>query len=85
MKSNPITYQVQCFGIAREICGSDFIEAILPAQSKVSDLQALLKENYPKLQELRHFFIARNQAYATPDELLKTGDELVIIPPVSGG
>jgi len=77
--------QIQCFGIARDICGGDFIDAVLEDGSSVLDLQHMLREKFPALAELRHFFIARNQVYAQADELIQANDELVIIPPVSGG
>ncbi|MEL6142538.1 MAG: MoaD/ThiS family protein [Bacteroidota bacterium] len=80
-----MTVQIQCFGIARDICGGDFIDATLEDGSRVMDLQNYLRETYPELAELRHFFIARNQVYATLEELILADDELVIIPPVSGG
>ena len=80
-----MTVQIQCFGIARDICGGDCIEAVLKDGSRVGDLQNYLREKFPDLAELRHFFIARNQVYAQPEELILANDELVIIPPVSGG
>ncbi|MEM9835756.1 MAG: MoaD/ThiS family protein [Bacteroidota bacterium] len=85
MKSSALTLSIQCFGIAQEICGGDSIEASLPAGSNISDLKQLLVEQYPQLGELRHFFVAQNQAYASSDALLSPADELVIIPPVAGG
>jgi len=76
---------IQCFGIARDICGGDVIETTLPEGSTVAALQAELRRRFPELAELRHFFIARNQAYAKADEAILPEDELVIIPPVAGG
>jgi molybdopterin converting factor small subunit len=87
--------RIQCFGIASEICaadfvkteqqGGDFIEAQLPEKSTVGELKIWLREKYPALNELRHFFIARNQQQARLEEIIEAEDELVIIPPVAGG
>ncbi len=77
--------KIQCFGVACEICGGDFIDISLATGSNVGDLKTVLTTQYPALGELRHFFIARNQAYAKADEAISIDDELVIIPPVSGG
>lgn len=77
--------EIQCFGIARDICGADRIRLPLQEGQQVGQLHRLLQEKYPALAELRHFFIARNQQYAEDSEPIMPGDELVIIPPVSGG
>lgn len=84
---------IQCFGIASEICAKDAlggyevtsVEASIKQGSSIADLDAWLREKYPELNELRHFFIARNQRQAAPEEIIEAGDELVIIPPVAGG
>lgn len=51
----------------------------------VGALTGLLKERYPVIQGLTSFAIAVNGSYATADTIIHVGDEVAIIPPVSGG
>lgn len=88
-----MTVIIQCFGITSEICAQDAIEglpgtsveAMLEAGTTIGELTQWLRNKYPALNELRHFFIARNQRQAKDDEVILATDELVIIPPVAGG
>lgn len=75
--------EILAFGIAREIFGgkSTTVEGI----SDVSSLKKALEQQYPKLKELRSYMIAVNNEYADDHTLLNQGDEIAIIPPVSGG
>jgi len=45
----------------------------------------LLVEKYPKLDKLNSYAIAVNESYAEDEVILKEGDVVAIIPPVSGG
>lgn len=76
---------LQAFGIARDICGGSSVELETPDQITVAQLQALLNARYPRLGQLASFLLAVNEEYAQPDQLLSPTDEIVIIPPVSGG
>lgn len=73
------------FGIARTICGDKLIRMELPDHATVGTLQVLLCEKYPRLGELTSFLLAVNEEYALAETLLQPGDEVAIIPPVSGG
>ena len=44
-----------------------------------------MKEKYPDFTKLRSFSIAVNEEYQNDDFVLNSNDEIVILPPVSGG
>lgn len=76
---------IGCFGIAREIAGGATIELDEASGITVGELRHRLIDSHPALGDLISFAIARNEAYATDEEIIQAGDEIVIIPPVSGG
>ena len=75
--------RIKAFGMAREILGGtteiDF-EGIT-----VKDLRDELHALYPALKSLASIMVAVNQQYAPDDIHLNATDEIVLIPPVSGG
>jgi len=73
------------FGIAKDITGQRFREWELPAGAKVADLRTQLARQYPVLNKLSALRIAVNNEYAAEDVTLNEGDEVALIPPVSGG
>jgi len=78
--------RMQYFAIARERAGADSEEIDLPASSSVPALFALLGERHPKLEDmLKHCRLAQNQHMVNDRLSLKDGDELSVIPPISGG
>jgi len=81
-----ITVRVRAFALLREVLGAAEVEVALPAGADVAALLARLAEDYPgaKLQE-RRFTTAVNRSYALPETILTGGDEVALIPPVSGG
>jgi molybdopterin converting factor subunit 1 len=78
--------KVKFFAILRERAGIAEITKDLAAGSTVSDLWQALRQDYPKLDVpgIRLLY-AVNQSYVTPEHKLSDGDEVVFIPPVSGG
>ena len=51
----------------------------------VGELRQELSERFPELLDLKSLFIAVNNDYADDDRVLKSTDEIALIPPVSGG
>ncbi len=52
----------------------------------LEDVISLLKEKYPEIAEsLDKSMFAVNEEYANKDKILKEGDTVAVIPPVSGG
>ncbi len=73
--------RVRLFAMLRERAGRGEIELELPDGSRVSDALA-------RLEALAHglpLVMAVNREYAEEEALLHPGDELALIPPVSGG
>ncbi len=76
-----MTVRVRLFAMLRERAGRDVVEIELPAGARVADALAALADvagDYPCL-------MAVNREYADLDRVLSPGDELALIPPVSGG
>lgn len=77
--------EILTFGIAREICGGRLIEIEVECGTDTNGLRALLVEMFPALSGLAQMSIAVNSEYVTEPVILHSGDEIAIIPPVSGG
>src|SRR5215207_9216396 len=78
--------RVRLFAIQRELAGTREVPLELADGGSVEDAWRALIERYPALAPGRSFVrFARNGDYAEPGTLLADGDELAVIPPVSGG
>jgi sulfur-carrier protein len=77
-------FKVRAFGITRELLGGRelFVET---KGETVGALKEDLLRLCPELAGLRSFFIAVNNTYAEDNVSLQEGDEIALIPPVSGG
>jgi molybdopterin synthase catalytic subunit len=73
---------VRLFAILRERAGTRELTLELPEGARVSDALAQLREVAPPELPL---VMAVNREYAPEDQVLDPGDELALIPPVSGG
>lgn len=78
--------RVKFFAILRERAGTGDAAKELAEGSTVSDLWQALRKDYPKLDVpgIRLLY-AVNRSYVSPDHKLADQDEVVFIPPVSGG
>ncbi len=82
-----MTVNVRLFAMLREKAGSDSIEVELADGATVAEALATLAER-PELGELLDRMpvtVAVNRDYAGLDTALAAGDELALVPPVSGG
>lgn len=75
---------VKLFGIAKDIVGSSTLN-IEQELSTVDDLLSYLKSKYPAFKELTSLLVAINDEYADTIAEINSGDEVALIPPVSGG
>ena len=72
---------VRLFAILRQRAGRDTLELDLPEDARVSDALAEVDDLAGGLT----LVMAVNREYAAADHPLAAGDELALIPPVSGG
>jgi sulfur-carrier protein len=78
--------RVKFFAILRERVGASEVLKEIAEGSTVADLWRQLQKDYPKLDVpgIRLLY-AVNQDYVGVDYQLKDQDEVVFVPPVSGG
>ena len=81
-----MTWKIRLFAAAAEAMGSEEIILDVEKVDAVRDVRRALALQAPALQELltRSWF-AVNGEYAADDAVLRNGDEIAVIPPVSGG
>ena len=77
---------VRYFAIIREIVGHSAERREVPEGATVGDLFGQLIRDHPRLERMRPVtMLMVNKAYVAHDHELHDGDELALIPPVSGG
>lgn len=78
--------RIRLFASLREAMGQGEMEIDLPGAATAEDAWQRLVLDAPSLRERRAGLLASiNRRYAPFDSPLAEGDELVFIPPVSGG
>ncbi|MBZ0170641.1 molybdopterin converting factor, subunit 1 [Candidatus Methylomirabilis lanthanidiphila] len=78
--------RVRCFAAVREIVGASELVVDVPEGSTLNQLIRELCGQYPRLQVLTgSLLFSVNREYASTDTTLIAGDEIALIPPVSGG
>ncbi len=77
---------VRCFAGAREAVGQTSLQVEIADGATAGDLLAHLSRAHPRLEGIaRHLLLSVNREYADRSALLRAGDEVALIPPVSGG
>lgn len=77
---------VKFFGLARELAGTDSLSLPAPEACSVALLMEGIARDYPRLAPVvENLAVSVNLEYARRETLLKDGDEVALIPPVSGG
>ena len=78
--------RVKLFATLREHAGTGEVTLHLEPGSSVADAAAAVAKQFPAVaRHLPRVAYAVNESYAKPDAPLHEGDELALIPPVSGG
>ena len=77
---------VKLFAVVRDRAGTAETELELPASANVAIVRDALAVKFPAIREhLHHAAFAVNRNYAGLSTKLEDGDEVAVIPPVSGG
>ena len=84
-KSLTMKIEVLFFGITADIAKEKSIQLEIEEGVSVEKLRILLQVKYPNLSNYKNFSVAVNMEYASDDVVLKIGDSVALIPPVSGG
>jgi len=78
--------RVLFFGVLKELAGRDSDSLSLPDQATLADVLGHYEQRIPRLRELvPALAMSVNQEYASLEAKLKPGDEVALLPPVSGG
>ncbi len=78
--------KVLCFAWAREVTGEDEVELEIPDGGTVADLRARLGKEFPPFaNRMESIAVSVNQEFSGDARGIEAGDELALIPPISGG
>ena len=74
------------FGVLKDLAGTAGERLALPEGAEVEDVLAHYEQRLPQLKQWRGVLaLSVNQEYASPTARLQAGDEVALLPPVSGG
>lgn len=77
--------KVVAFGIAKDILKAKQVEVELTSGNTISALRQHLLQQHPEFSKLKSLSFAVGVNYQDDSYSLNENDEVVIIPPVSGG
>jgi molybdopterin converting factor subunit 1 len=80
-----VRVSVRLFAGLRERAGTDRLEVELPDDARVADVLAAMAATPVGALRPRECVVAVNREYASADEPVRAGDEIALVPPVSGG
>jgi molybdopterin converting factor subunit 1 len=78
--------EVRLFAGLRELIGSSSIRVDMPSGATVADLRARIGEQHPDVRPfLSAVVCAVDEEYVPSAHVLRDGERVALIPPVSGG
>jgi molybdopterin converting factor small subunit len=81
-----VPFRVLLFGVLKDIARRDFLEVELPPGATVREMGEACAQKCAGLEPyLPHIRAAVNLEYVKPGHELAPGDEVALLPPVSGG
>ncbi len=84
-KFESVKIKLIAYGIAKDILQTNSMDLEVSESASILDVKRSLVTQFPEFQKLQSLKFAVNQDYQIDDFALKVNDEVVIIPPVSGG
>ena len=77
---------IRLFALYRERAGRSTVSVVVPDEATVADLTDEIRRQLPNLAppEVK-IVVAVNTDYADSEVVLRPGDDVCLIPPVSGG
>ena len=77
---------IRLFALYRERAGRSTVSVVVPDEATVADLTDEVRRQLPNLAppEVK-IVVAVNTDYADSEVVLQSGDDVCLIPPVSGG
>lgn len=86
MTEPTIQVTVKLFAAYQEACGTSELQLQVPAEAPVATVRDRLIAQHPQLAQWRDLTrFGVNLQFVEPTTPLQDGDEVVLIPPVSGG
>lgn len=84
--NSSVTVTVKLFAAYQEACGVSELALEFPIGTPVVEVRERLIAEHPELSQWRDVTrFGINLDFAEPHTILQDGDEVVLIPPVSGG
>ncbi len=78
--------RVRMFGLSADLAGCREVSITIPCGTSVEELMEVLADRFVQLgPHLQQLAVAVNRRRAGSGETLKPGDEVALLPPVSGG
>ncbi len=78
--------KVKLFAAARQAANQETLSIEIAEGATVQQLKAELGQQFPGLKTmLDHLLVAIDTEYAGEDQVLQAGQDIALIPPVSGG
>lgn len=79
---------VRFFAMLKGLAKTETKQYALQSSVTVAELKKMLQTDFPAIAPLisgRSILVAVNQEFATPDTIVRDGDEVGLLPPFSGG
>ncbi|REJ67004.1 MAG: molybdopterin converting factor subunit 1 [Planctomycetota bacterium] len=78
--------EIKLFAVARQLADAETVSLEVPAGASLAEVRTALADRVPELADLAaQVRFAVNAAYADDATPIREGDEVAMIPPVSGG